>query len=83
VKEQLSLTAGKALRLTRRARATVHWSTDGWRTSRDTELADSELGLFLTDLPTERLPVGSNVVFTFFWPEAGRWEDEDFQVIVQ
>ncbi|MCG6923012.1 MAG: glucan 1,4-alpha-glucosidase [Acidobacteria bacterium] len=78
-----SLTAGTALRLTTRARATVRWSTDGWRTSRDTELADSELGLFLTDLPTEQLPVGASVVFTFLWPEVGRWENEDFQVVVQ
>jgi glucoamylase len=78
-----ALAAGKALRLATRARATVRWTTDGWRTFRDTELADSELGLFLADLPTSQLPAGASVVFTFFWPEAGRWENQDFQVVVE
>jgi glucoamylase len=78
-----SLAAGRALRLTAQAPATVRWTTDDWGTSRDTELAGSELGFFLTDLPTEALPAGASVAFTFFWPEAGRWERENFRVVVE
>jgi glucoamylase len=34
----------------------------------------------VTDLPTSALPPGARVVFTFFWPEASRWEGVDFAV---
>jgi glucoamylase len=75
--------AGRALRVTARVPAIIHWSMDGWRTWQDTELGDSGLDLYLTDLPTEQLPRGSSVVFTFYWPEAARWENADFEVSVE
>jgi glucoamylase len=78
-----SLPAGKTLRVTTLARATVRWSLDGWRTHQDAELVDSRLNLFLADLATEHLPAGARVVFTFYWPEAGRWEGTDFEVLVE
>jgi glucoamylase len=34
----------------------------------------------LADLPTGTLPSGSEIRFTFYWPEAGRWEGTDFSV---
>jgi glucoamylase len=77
-----TLPAGRTLRLTTRAPAVVHWSLDGWQTVHDTRLVDSELDLFLADLPTEPLSPGARVVFTFYWPEAGRWENTDFEVLV-
>ncbi len=78
-----SLPAGQALRVTALAPAVLHWSTDGWRTAHDTDLADSELGLYLADLPTEPLRRGDSVLFTFFWPEARSWENADFQVVIE
>jgi glucoamylase len=74
---------GKKLRLEVPAPATVHWSTDSWRTARDTEMQDIGLGVYLADLPTDGLSRGSRIVFTFYWAEAERWEREDFAVIVE
>jgi glucoamylase len=72
--------AGTTLRLETLAPARVHWSGDGWRTVTDTPTTDTGLGVYLADVPTAGLPAGSTVVFTFFWPEAGRWEGQDFAV---
>ncbi len=38
--------------------------------------------MHVADLSTERLPAGSAVTFTFYWPEAERWEGCDFRVVV-
>jgi hypothetical protein len=39
--------------------------------------------LNVADLPTAELPAGKGVAFTFFWPEAGRWEGVDCSVGVE
>lgn len=72
--------AGKTLRLKVTSPALVHWSLDGWHTSHDTQTQDTTIGVHFADLPTERLAAGSTVVFTFYWPEADRWEQADFTV---
>jgi glucoamylase len=73
-----TIPAGKILRLEVLAPAIVHWSADGWQTVHDTETRDTGLGVHIADLPTDSLPVGAKIVFTFYWPEAGRWEGIDF-----
>jgi glucoamylase len=75
-----SFPAGKTLRIETLAPAQVHWSADDWHTTVDTRTHDTSLGIHFTDLPTERLPSGATVRFTFYWPEAGHWEGTDFQV---
>jgi glucoamylase len=72
--------AGKMLRLHLPRNAVVHWSIDAWQTIHDTETRDTTLGVFIADLPTEGLSHGETVVFTFYWPEAGRWEEGNFAV---
>ena len=62
--------------------ALVHWSSDGWRTVRDTATRDTGIGLHVADLPPESAPVGARVDFTFFWPGARRWEGCDFAASV-
>jgi len=74
------LERGRTLRVETLAPATIHWSTDGWRTVRDTATRDSGLGVYLADLPTAALPAGSEIRFTFYWPDADRWEGADFSV---
>jgi hypothetical protein len=37
----------------------------------------------VVDLPTERLPASGQVVFTFYWVHAERWEGTDFEVNVE
>ena len=73
---------GKALRIITEEAAKVHWSFDGWATANDLETCDSGLGLYWADLPTDKLPDGASVVFTFNWVEVNRWEGRDFFVVI-
>lgn len=77
-----NMRAGKTLRIETLAPARIHWSIDGWNTPHDSEATDTGLGVFVTDVPTGALPAGASVVFTFYWTEAGRWEQVDFGVEV-
>jgi glucoamylase len=78
-----SMPGGKTLRIVTMAPARVHWTADNWATATDSLSRDTELGVFAVDLPTSRLPVGCKIVFTFFWPEAQKWEGRDFWVSVE
>jgi glucoamylase len=75
-----SVTAGSLLRVELPAAATVHWSSDAWRTTHDTQTLDSGLGIHFADLDTAALPAGREVVLTFYWPAADRWEGVDYRV---
>ncbi|HUK22054.1 MAG TPA: glucan 1,4-alpha-glucosidase [Gemmatimonadales bacterium] len=77
-----SVPAGMSLRVETLAPAVVHWSGDAWRTIHDTPTRDVGLGIHLADLAVSALAEGEQVVFTFFWPEADRWEGSDFHVRV-
>lgn len=72
----------KTLRIVLLTPALVHWSIDDWKTSVDTNTRDTGLGTHTLDLPTASLPVGGEVVFTFYWPQENRWEGKDFSVTV-
>jgi glucoamylase len=74
--------AGKRLRIEVLAPALVHWSANDWQTVQDTRTVDSGLGVHFGDLPTEALPVGSTVRFTFLWLDVNRWEGVDFDVVM-
>ena len=43
----------------------------------------NDLNLWFCDLPTEELPGGAVVEFTFYWEAAQRWEGRNWQVRVQ
>jgi glucoamylase len=75
-----TIPGAKTLRLELLAPAVVHWSPDGWHTVHDTRTWDTSLGVYVADLPTDRLPPGIMIAFTFYWPEADRWEGVDFAV---
>jgi glucoamylase len=55
---------------------------DGWRTVHDAATRDVGLGVHLVDLPTDALPAGGVVDFTFRWTEVDRWEGTNFRVEV-
>jgi glucoamylase len=73
---------GTSLRVELLAPAVVHWSVDNWKTAADVKTADSGLGLQYADLPTHKLPIGENVNFTLFWPDADKWEGTNWEVTV-
>jgi glucoamylase len=74
---------GKTLRVAVMAPATVHWSHDGWQTAQDVSARDTGLGIYVADLPISQLDAGHTIIFTFYWPEANRWEGADFEVTIQ
>ena len=78
-----TLPCGKKMRILVMESARVRWSADGWRTIRDTDSQDSGWNMHYLDLPTERLPSGRQVDFTFYWKNAARWEGRDFSVKVE
>jgi glucoamylase len=73
---------GRELRIETLVPVRVHWSTDDWQTPHDTISIDTQLGIHVTDLPTRTLPIGTCVVFTFYWPSAKHWEQHDYSVVV-
>ena len=74
---------GKQLRLALTAPATVHWSIDGWQTSRDADTRDTGLGVHAADLPADKLAGGSEILFTFYWHHSQNWEGTNFSVVVE
>jgi glucoamylase len=77
-----TLPAGKTLRVELTASASVRWSTDGWKTFRDTASENRGLGMWVADLPTEELTAGDRIIFTLRWTPDGRWEGTDYTVRV-
>jgi glucoamylase len=75
-----AMEAGRILRVETLAPAVVHWTDDDWQTTHDDETRDTTLGLWCVDLPTDGLTGGCTVCFTFYWPQADRWEGTDFTV---
>jgi glucoamylase len=77
-----SMPAGKLLRVESLAPAVIHWTSDNWKTVQDAKTNEVGLGMYLVDLSTKSLPEGSQITFTFYWPDAKRWEGTDFIVRV-
>ncbi len=75
-----TIAAGQVLRIEVLAPAEMHWSADGWQNVHDLQTINTGLGVYMADLPTAALTVGSEVVFTFRWPEADHWEGRNFAV---
>jgi glucoamylase len=73
---------GKELRIIAEQAAKIHWSFDGWATANDLETRAGGLGMHWADLPTDKLPDGTRVVFTFNWVEANRWEGRNFSTLI-
>jgi glucoamylase len=77
-----SIPKGKKLRIELLAPAKIHWSTDQWTKVNDTQPQPTGLGLYYADLPLDKLKIGEEVVFTFYWTEEDRWEDRNYSVKV-
>ena len=75
-----TMPVGRTLRLEVLAPANVHWSVNDWAHAHDTPTRDTGLGVHVADLPTRGLAASARLLFTFYWPDAGRWEGADFAV---
>lgn len=74
---------GHDLRIELLSPARLHWSIDGWRNTQDTWTMDSGFGIHYADIRTRELKPGECLMFTFYWPEAERWEGVDYEVSVE
>ncbi|HET7205347.1 MAG TPA: glucan 1,4-alpha-glucosidase [Terriglobales bacterium] len=78
-----TMPCGKKLRIILLSPGMVHWSDDNWQTTHDTYSRDTGLGVHPVDLPTNDLPAGREVVFTFYWPDQQRWEGINYSIAVE
>lgn len=72
----------KTLRIETLATAQLRWSIDEWQTLREETSRDTEFGVHVIDLAREKLLEGKTLRFTFYWPEAEKWEGKDFEIKV-
>jgi glucoamylase len=73
---------GRKLRIVLPSPALVRWSFDGWQTAQNTNSRDP-LGVFVADLPSDQMPPGQHIAFTFYWPQEERWEGTNYSVVVE
>lgn len=76
-----SVAAGTTLRIIAAAPFMIHWTLDEWRKAEDTQARSTPLGLSYADVPIA-LRQTAPLRFTFYWPEAGRWEGRDYTVSI-
>jgi len=74
--------AGTILRIQADSRFILHWTNDEWRTEHDTRSVATALGIHFADVPVAQSQTAP-LRFTFFWPEANRWEGTDYGVGVR
>jgi glucoamylase len=73
--------AGQSLRVEIPAPGIVHWSDDGWTTFHETPTTDAGLGLHAAELPTQSLPPGRAVEFTWRFAD-GSWREKNYTVVI-
>jgi glucoamylase len=69
---------GSTIRVVGRAPFRLRWTGDDWQTHADIESNASGIGLYFADLNSTE--ARGNLTFTFYWPQAQRWEGRDFSI---
>jgi glucoamylase len=77
-----SVPAGYKIRIETLMPAVVVWTSDQWATHREDSTAPTALGVHFLDVPSEHLPSGTHISFTFHWAN-GSWEGTNFEVVVE
>jgi glucoamylase len=75
--------AGEVLRVQVDAPFTLHWSSDNWKSARDTKSIRNALDIDYVDLTDQVTSSGVCIRFTFLWTEGNRWEGQDYEVTVR
>jgi glucoamylase len=73
--------AGQGLRVEIPAPGTIRWTDDGWKNFRETPAEDAGLGIFAALLPTQSLPHGAAVTFTWRFAD-GSWRGQNYTVAI-
>jgi glucoamylase len=77
-----SISAGTLLRIQGAHSFRLHWTLDYWTNQENTQSIATILGIHYVDIAIPKKQKAP-VRFTFYWPEAQRWEGQDFQVEIQ
>ena len=77
--QRTQIATGDVLRVEVLAPAVVHWSRDGWKTTREIKTSVVGLGIHVADLDTKKLKSKQAIELTFFWSDTGHWEGEKLQ----
>jgi glucoamylase len=77
-----ALPAGKTLRVECLAPAILTWTRDNWKTTNNQQSTNTGLGVYVIDVPTQNLPAGTVIGFTFYWPNVDHWEGQNFDVTI-
>ncbi len=73
---------GRTLRVCMGSPFRLRWTVDGWATQQDTDSHPTSIGAEYVDIPTAA-EEQCEIEFTFFWPQAEKWEGKNFQVKAQ
>jgi glucoamylase len=76
------ITKGNNLRIETNASTTVRWTVDAWQRITETDSTDTGFGIHYTDIKAVML-TGKEIIFTFFWKEAGHWENRNFSIDIK
>lgn len=74
---------GRIIRFISDSQFTLHHSWDSWHSVRDKMSMMADNGLFYLDISTDNKTEESELLFTFYWPESGKWEGTDFSITVK
>jgi glucoamylase len=75
-----TISAGKILRIELLAPAVIRWSSDDWKSFKDTETENTGADIYKADIETTSLNPDEQIQFTFFWSEANHWEGQNFSI---
>lgn len=73
---------GFTLRVQAQAAFRLKWSRGEWAEATETDATATSIGLHFVDIDVAEVNNDAPVRFTFYWPEAGRWEERYFFVEV-
>ncbi len=75
-----AIRADQRLRLEVYAPAEIHWSADEWTTVHHETMEEIVPGVWAREFPAHFFSPGRALRFTYYWPQAGRWEGRDFVI---
>ena len=71
--------AGRSVKLQLPAQALVHWTADRWLTQNEVETHDTNLGVWVADLPTGIMRPGAAMEWTAEYADA--WEGRNYTLV--
>jgi len=77
-----AIRSDQRLRLEVYAPAEVHWSADEWTSVHHELMQEIVPGVWAREFAAGFFSPGRALRFTYYWPQAGRWEGEDFLISV-